>query len=164
MVTRFEVSSSRAAPGGTLVGVVPIRAGSNCGTLSFSASCSNLGNFVQSTVNISFRNVHDGWRQLFPGWKSLEKATKRSFARLPIHKLKIKLSCFSLVGYMWPFRNLLMDFSHKANHKGTTRNQARVHIRFLCGLLCVKSPSKGCEKATCSQPMKSKTVLFLIYV
>lgn len=56
VVTRFEASSSRDAFGGTLVGVVPIRAGSNCGALSFSASRSNLGKFVQSTGTGGFRN------------------------------------------------------------------------------------------------------------
>ena len=57
VVIRFEVSSSRCALNGTLVGVVPIRAGSNCGALSSSASRPNLGSFVQSTGMRGFRNV-----------------------------------------------------------------------------------------------------------
>ena len=109
--------------------------------------------------NLVISPLHDGWRQLSPGWKSLEKSMKRSFARLPIHKLKIKLSCFSLVGYTWPFRTLLMDFSHKETHKGSIW-----FLVFLCGFLCVKSPSKGYEKAMYSQPMSSETVLYLINV
>jgi hypothetical protein len=44
VVTKGEVSSTRRALGGTLVGVVPIRAGSNCGALSICASRSNLEN------------------------------------------------------------------------------------------------------------------------
>lgn len=44
VVTKREVSSTKHAPGETLVGVVPVWAGSNSKALSFTASRSSLGN------------------------------------------------------------------------------------------------------------------------
>ena len=57
--------------------------------LVFSSSQgSRKWNLYSKIISISFQAIHDGWRQLLPGWKSLEKSMKRSFASLPIHKLK----------------------------------------------------------------------------